>query len=69
MVWAGISTKAHTDLIFVENRALNAHRYVEDVPQEAVIPFIIKRLSTIKKSFYLFENCIPKLYPFYLGLR
>ena len=39
MVWAGIYTKAHTDLIFVENCTLNAHRYVEDVPQEVVIPF------------------------------
>lgn len=39
MVWAGISTEAHTDLIFVENGALNAHRYVEDVLQESVVPF------------------------------
>lgn len=39
MVWAGISTEAHTDLIFVENGALNAHRYVEDILQETVVPF------------------------------
>lgn len=39
MLWAGISTEAHTDLIFVENGALNARRYVEEVLQEAVVPF------------------------------
>lgn len=39
MVWAGISTEAHTDLLFVENGALNAQRYVEDILQEAVVPF------------------------------
>lgn len=39
MVWAGISREAHTDLIFVENGALNAHRYIEDILQNAVVPY------------------------------
>lgn len=39
MVWAGISTDARTELIFVDNGALNAHRYIEDILQEAVVPF------------------------------
>jgi hypothetical protein len=39
MVWAGISTNAHTALIFVENGAVNAHRYVQNILQEAVVPF------------------------------
>lgn len=39
MVWAGISRDARTDLIFVENGALNAHRYIEDILQNAVVPY------------------------------
>lgn len=39
MVWAGISTEAHTELIFVENGAMNAHRYVEDILQDVVVPY------------------------------
>lgn len=39
MVWAGISSEAHTELLFVENGALNAHRYVEDILHEAVVPY------------------------------
>jgi hypothetical protein len=39
MVWAGILTNAHSALIFVENGAVNAHRYVENILQEAVVPF------------------------------
>lgn len=40
MVWAGISANARTELLFVENGALNAHRYIEEVLQEAVVPFV-----------------------------
>jgi hypothetical protein len=29
MIWAGISLEAHTDLVFVENSAMTAHRYNE----------------------------------------
>lgn len=39
MIWAGISREGRTNLIFVENGALNAHRYIEEILQEAVIPF------------------------------
>jgi hypothetical protein len=28
MIWAGISLEAHTDLVFVENGAMTAHRYI-----------------------------------------
>lgn len=39
MVWASISSEARTELLFVENGALNAHRYVQDILQEAVVPY------------------------------
>lgn len=39
MVWAGISRDARTDLIFVENGALNAHRYIDEILQNAVVPY------------------------------
>ena len=39
MIWAGISTEARTDLVFVENGALTAHRYIEEILQEVVVPF------------------------------
>lgn len=39
MIWAGISIEGRTNLIFVENGALNAHMYIEEILQEAVIPF------------------------------
>lgn len=39
MVWAGISADSRTEMIFVDNGALNARRYIEDILQEAVVPF------------------------------
>lgn len=39
MVWAGISTDARTDLVFVDNGALTARRYIEEILQEVVVPF------------------------------
>lgn len=39
MIWAGISTEARTNLVFVENGALTAHRYIEEILQEVVVPF------------------------------
>lgn len=39
MVWAGISVTARTELVFIENGSLTAHRYVEEILQEHVMPF------------------------------
>lgn len=39
MVWAGISIEARTDLVIIENGALNANRYIEECLAEHVIPF------------------------------
>lgn len=39
MVWGGINSEARTELIFIENGRLNAARYIEEVLQEAVVPF------------------------------
>lgn len=39
MVWGGINFHARTELIFINNGALTARRYIEEVLLEAVIPF------------------------------
>ena len=38
MIWEGISTEVCTNLLFIENGALAAHRYIEEIP-EVVVPF------------------------------
>ena len=52
MVWAGISNAARTDLVFVDNGAMNAHRYIEDVLGEHVIPFA----PLIGENFILMQD-------------
>ena len=39
MVWAGITSHARTELVPILNGALSAHRYVEEVLMEHVVPF------------------------------
>ena len=39
MVWAGISTTAITDLIFIDGN-LNGQRYINDVLTPLVLPFL-----------------------------
>lgn len=39
MVWAGISFQARTELVFVENGSLTAHRYIEEILSEYVVPY------------------------------
>jgi hypothetical protein len=43
MIWAGISLEVHIDLVFVENGAMTAHRYVLECVESHVVsyaPFI-----------------------------
>jgi transposase len=39
MIWAGISLEAHTDLVFVENGATTAHRYILECVESHVAPY------------------------------
>jgi hypothetical protein len=39
MIWAGISLEAHTDLVFVENGAMTAHRYILECVESHVVPY------------------------------
>lgn len=39
MVWGGISSDARTELVLIQNGALTAHRYIEEVLIPHVIPF------------------------------
>jgi hypothetical protein len=40
MVWGGISLDARTDLVFVENGAMTAHRYIlECLEPHVVVPY------------------------------
>jgi hypothetical protein len=39
MIWAGIFLEAHTDLVFVENGAMTAHRYILEYVESHVVPY------------------------------
>jgi hypothetical protein len=39
MIWTGISLEAHTDLVFVENGAMTAHRYILECVESHVVPY------------------------------
>ncbi|KAH0814199.1 hypothetical protein GEV33_008592 [Tenebrio molitor] len=39
MIWAGISLEAHTDLMFVENGAMTALRYILECVESHVVPY------------------------------
>jgi hypothetical protein len=39
MIWAGISLEVHIDLVFVENGAMTAHRYVLECVESHVVPY------------------------------
>ncbi|CAB3255379.1 unnamed protein product [Arctia plantaginis] len=41
-VWAGISTEARTELVLIQNGTLNAERYVEEILNEHVGPFMAR---------------------------
>nr|KAH0807783.1 hypothetical protein GEV33_015008 [Tenebrio molitor] len=38
-IWAGISLETYTDLVFVENGAMTAHRYVLECVESHVVPY------------------------------
>lgn len=39
MVWAGISMEACTDLVFIDEGSLTAHRYIEEILADHIVPF------------------------------
>ena len=39
MFWAGISLEAHTELVILRGRSMNADRYITSVLEEHVVPF------------------------------
>ena len=41
MVWGGISFDARTELVFIENGTLTAHRYLTEVLEDHVVPFMV----------------------------
>lgn len=41
-VWAGISAEARTELVLIQNGTLNAERYVEEILNEHVGPFMAR---------------------------
>jgi hypothetical protein len=44
MIWAGISLEAHTDLMFVENGAMTAHRYILECVESHVVRHLLARI-------------------------
>lgn len=61
MVWTAISTKAHTDLMVVENGALKAHRYAGGILQEAVILFYWRWLYVRSHSARVVSECLEEV--------
>jgi transposase len=58
MIWAGISLEAHTDLVFVENGAMTAHRYVLECVESDVVPYA----SFIGENFlFMDDNARPHM--------
>jgi transposase len=58
MIWAGISLEAHTDLVFVENGAMAAHRYVLECVESDVVPYA----SFIGENFlFMDDNARPHM--------
>ncbi|XP_072376142.1 uncharacterized protein [Diabrotica undecimpunctata] len=56
MFWAGISFEGHTDLVFIDRGALNAHRYITEILDEHVMPFA----GFIGENFiFMQENARP----------
>lgn len=41
MAWGGLSFEARTDLVFIENGTLTAHRYITQVLEDHVMPFMV----------------------------
>jgi transposase len=52
MIWAGISFEAHTDLVFVDNGAMTAHRYI----LEYIEPYVVPNAPFIGDSFLFMDN-------------
>lgn len=40
MAWGGISFQARTELVFILNGTLNAHRYITEILEDHVVPFM-----------------------------
>ena len=41
MAWGGISFEARTELVFIQNGTLTAHRYLTEVLEDHVVPFMV----------------------------
>lgn len=56
MVWAGISAEARTELVFIENGSLTAHRYITQVLEDHAVPFMI---TMGERGIFMQDNARP----------
>lgn len=56
MVWAGISSESRTELVIIENGSLTAPRYVEEILNEHVGPFLVNMGAN---SIFMHDNARP----------
>lgn len=56
LVWAGISSESRTELVLIENGTLNAERYVEEILNEHVGPFMS---SMGENTIFMHDNARP----------
>jgi hypothetical protein len=56
IVWAGITSQAKTELVHINSGRLTAHRYITEVLEPHVVPFV----PYIGDNFiYMQDNCEP----------
>ncbi|KAL0881938.1 hypothetical protein ABMA27_001695 [Loxostege sticticalis] len=56
MVWAGISAESRAELVVIENGSLTAPRYVEEILNEHVGPFLV---NMVAHSIFMQDNARP----------
>lgn len=56
MVWAGISSESRTELVLIENGSLTSARYVEEILNEHVGPYLVNMGGN---SMFMHDNARP----------
>ena len=56
LAWAGISAESRTELVFIENGTLNGQRYVEEILNEHVGPFMARLREN---AWFMHDNARP----------
>ncbi|KAL1489805.1 hypothetical protein ABEB36_013737 [Hypothenemus hampei] len=56
MAWGGVSFNARTELVFIQNGTLNAHRYLTEVLEVHAVPFM---MTLGENATFMHDNARP----------